>query len=67
MAKATDQYEKIIDRIQLYHQKLHAEQAKNNVAKAGKIQDDIEKQKKNAEKAKEKINKAQAKIDELEG
>ena len=47
--------------------KLHAEQAKNNVAKAGKIQDDIEKQKKNAEKAKEKINKAQAKIDELEG
>ena len=46
LAKATDQYEKIIDRIQLYHQKLHAEQAKNNVAKAGKIQDDIEKPKK---------------------
>ena len=37
------------------------------VGKVGKIQDDIEKQKRNAEKAKEKINKAQAKIDELEG
>lgn len=67
LAKATDQYEKIKERIQLYHQKLHAEQEKNNVGKVGKIQDDIEKQKKNAEKAKEKINKAQAKIDELEG
>ena len=44
-----------------------AEQEKNNVGKVGKIQDDIEKQKRNAEKAKEKINKAQAKIDELEG
>ena len=51
----------------MIYQKLHAEQEKNNVGKAGKIQDDIEKQKKNAEKAKEKINKAQAKIDELEG
>ena len=67
LAKATDQYEKIKERIQLYHQKLHAEQEKNNAGKVGKIQDDIEKQKKNAEKAKEKINKAQAKIDELEG
>lgn len=67
LAKATDQYEKIKERIQLYHRKLHAEQEKNNVGKVGKIQDDIEKQKRNAEKAKEKINKAQAKIDELEG
>ena len=46
MAKATDQYEKIKERIQLYHQKLHVEQEKNNVGKVGKIQDDIEKQKK---------------------
>ena len=46
---------------------LDNKQEKNNVGKVGKIQDDIEKQKKNAEKAKEKINKAQAKIDELEG
>ena len=67
MVKATDQYEKIIERIQLYYQKLDVEQEKNNVGKVGKIQDDIEKQKKNAEKAKEKINKTQAKIDELEG
>ena len=67
LAKATVQYEKIKERIQLYHQKLHAEQEKNNAGKVSKIQDDIEKQKKNAEKAKEKINKAQAKIDELEG
>ena len=28
MAKATVQYEKIKERIQLYHQKLHAEQEK---------------------------------------
>lgn len=28
LAKATDQYEKIKERIQLYHQKLHAEQEK---------------------------------------
>lgn len=54
MAKATDQYEKIKERIQLYHQKLHVEQEKNNVGKVGKIQDDIEKQKKNAEKVKKK-------------
>ncbi|MFR8652185.1 hypothetical protein [Megamonas funiformis] len=45
LAKATDQYEKIKERIQLYHQKLHVEQEKNNVGKVGKIQDDIEKQK----------------------
>ena len=37
--------------------KLPCGARKNNAGKVSKIQDDIEKQKKNAEKAKEKINK----------
>ena len=67
LERATVQYKKIEERIELCYQKLRKEQEKNNANKVDIIQSEIEKQKRNAEKAKEKIDKAQIKVAELEG
>lgn len=62
LAKATDQYEKIKERIQLYHQKLHVEQEK--LRTQGELNELIKKEKEQVLNTKElkdlfeKINKA---------